>query len=84
MPPPLDPAYTTEESAYVSVSSQNTRYEGGAAGNEAAAESRPKPWQVGGLSLGDVLSASDDRESPFSAATESEFGPQGYSPDRKR
>ena len=83
MPPPLDPAYAAEEPAYVSVAPQNTQYEGAGAGEEGGSN-RPKPWQVGGLSLSDVLNASDERESPFSAALESEFGPHGYSPDRKR
>lgn len=84
MPPPIDADYEIEEPAFVSVAPSSTPMAQAASGGSSGGSTRAKPWQVGGLSLNDVLSASDDKESPFAVSEDSEFGPQGYSSDRKR
>ena len=68
---------STMEPAYVSVSAQQPAHAQMADSVEAAPKA--KPWQGGGRSLSDVLSASQDENGPFVNPANSEYGPQGYS-----
>jgi cell division protein FtsZ len=74
VPPPLQPLPTMEP-AYVSVNAQPGQTQMVDTGE---ATPKAKPWQGGGRSLSDVLSATADENSPFPASGDSEFGPQGY------
>ena len=78
-PPPLEaPPQFAEQ--YVPVSRQAH------VGHSHPAEmatggNKPKPWQTGGRSLGDILEvggATKKRRSPFAMAADSEFGPRGW------
>jgi cell division protein FtsZ len=75
VPPPLQPVSTLEPS-YVSVSPQQPAHAQMADSVEAAPKA--KPWQGGGRSLSDVLSASQEESGPFVNPANSEYGPQGY------
>jgi cell division protein FtsZ len=75
VPPPLQPIPTMEP-AYVSVNAQPAAKAQMVDTGEAPAKA--KPWQGGGRSLSDVLSATADENSPFLGSGDSEFGPQGY------
>ena len=81
VPPPLE-APAMDDGAYVGVAAQVPVTLAAEAG---AAAPKPKPWQGGGRSLSDVLgSPGPQKTSPFAASADSEFGPEGYSPGRKR